>query len=83
MTIVFLAFFGFGACFGLASWSHRHLFSEGHTRPGTPGSDDGPAARLLWVLSCSALWPLMLLSGLYSAGHRVRVRARDERRQGR
>ena len=83
MTTVFLAFFGFGACFGLASWSHRHLFSEGHTRPGTPGSDDGRGARLLWVLSCSALWPLMLLSGLYSAGHRVRVRARDERRQGR
>lgn len=77
MTTAFVVFFAIGACFGLASWRHRHLFSEGHTRPGMPGVDDGLGARLMWVLLCSALWPLMVLTGLYSAGHRARVRARD------
>lgn len=80
VTTVFLFFFGFGACFGLATWSHRHLFSEGHTRRAAPGEEDGLGNRLMWVLLCSALWPLMLLTGLYSAGYRARVRARSRAR---
>ncbi len=76
MTTALVFFFAFGACFGLASWSHRHLFSEGHTRRGAPGEDDGWGSRLMWVLLCSGLWPLMLLTGAYSAAHRARVRAR-------
>lgn len=79
MTTTFVVFFAFGAVFGLATWSHRHLFSEGHTRRGAPGEDDGLGSRLLWVALCSALWPLFVLTGLYSAGHRARQRARVER----
>lgn len=79
MTTAFVVFFAIGTCFGLATWPYRHLFSEGHTRPVTPGQDDGLGARLMWVLLCSALWPLMLLTGLYSAGYKARVRARNGR----
>lgn len=80
MTTAFVVFFAFGACFGIATWSHRHLFSEGHTRP---GADEGLVARLVWIALCSGLWPLMLLSALYSAGYRARqrVRVRNERRR--
>lgn len=77
MTTAFVVFFAFGAFFGLASWSRRHLFSEGHTRPGAGGADDGLGSRVVWVMLCSGLWPLMVLSGLYSAGHRARQRVRD------
>lgn len=56
----------FGACFGTLSFTHRHLFSEGpqtaaSSAPRTLGS------RLFWVMVCTFLWPIMLLTGLNSA----------------
>ena len=77
--VLFLAFVAFGACFGLATFSRRHLFSEGPSRAGQVGDDDDtPVQRVIWVLSCSALWPLMLLTGAVSLwrlrGARVRQR---------
>ena len=77
--VLFLAFVAFGACFGLATFSRRHLFSEGPSRAGTVGDDDDTLLqRVIWVLSCSALWPLMLLTGAVSLwrlrGARVRQR---------
>jgi hypothetical protein len=77
--VVFLAFLAFGACFGLATFSRRHLFSEGPSRAGKGGDeDDTLTQRVIWVLSCSALWPLMLLTGAVSLwrlrGARVRQR---------
>lgn len=60
------AYFLCGACFGLATFSRKHLFSEGPERPVDP-AQRGPAdSRLAWVLICSGLWPLMLLTGLCS-----------------
>ena len=55
-----------GACFGLITFSNRHLFSEG------PKSiDDSPDAtnlvsRVMWILVCTFLWPIMVLTGLHS-----------------
>lgn len=77
--VLFLAFVAFGACFGLATFSRRHLFSEGPSRAGQGGDDDDTLMqRVIWVLSCSALWPLMLLTGAVSLwrlrGARVRQR---------
>ncbi len=67
----------FGAAFGLASFSNRHLFSEGPTQ-----ADPGPAlasagSRIFWLLVCTFLWPIMLLAGLNSA----RILARRRRQQ--
>ena len=57
----------FGALFGLLTYRHRHLFSEGPTQ-----RDDGPApgvleGRLFWTLMCTCLWPVMALTGLHTA----------------
>lgn len=66
MTAPILIFLLFGAVFGLASFSHRHLFSEGPTRRDDAEGPPGLKARLGWALLCSALWPVMLLTGLHS-----------------
>jgi hypothetical protein len=69
-----------GVCFGLGSFSNRHLFSEGPTRV-----VEGEAmvstlgARLFWALVCTFLWPVMLLAGLNSAW----ILARRKRQAGR
>jgi hypothetical protein len=56
-----------GALFGLLTYSRRHLFSEGVSKP-VPGKAGGfMEGRLLWTMVCSALWPLMALTGLFNA----------------
>ena len=73
----------FGACFGLATYSNRHLFSEGPTRR---DADTGAwKGRLLWVLLCTCLWPVMALTGLHSVwvlARRRAVAARKPREPG-
>ncbi|MCA3240439.1 MAG: hypothetical protein ING89_03980 [Rubrivivax sp.] len=56
----------FGALFGLATYSRRHLFSEGHTKRAAADLSDPMQSRLAWVLLCVALWPLMGLTGAFS-----------------
>lgn len=78
--VLFLAFLAFGACFGLATFSHRHLFSEGPSRAAKGGDeDDTLMQRVIWVLSCSALWPLMMLTGAVSLWRLRRVRVQQRR----
>jgi hypothetical protein len=78
--VLFIAFLSFGACFGLATFSRRHLFSEGPSRAGQSGDeDDTPMQRVIWTLSCSALWPLMLLTGALSLWRLRKVRIRERR----
>jgi hypothetical protein len=68
-----LAFLALGAVFGWLSFEQRHHFSEGSTRADGSG---GPWQRAGWVLLCSALWPLMLVSGAFGWWKR-RLRARS------
>jgi len=68
-----LAFFALGAVFGLLSFEQRHHFSEGSTRAEGRGT---ALQRAGWVLLCSALWPLMLVSGAFGWWQR-RLRARS------
>jgi hypothetical protein len=56
----------FGALFGLATHAHRHLFSEGHSKRSASDETDPMQGRLAWTLLCSALWPLMALTGAFS-----------------
>ncbi len=82
MTAPILIFLLFGAVFGLASFSHRHLFSEGPSRRDDDAGAQGLKARLGWALLCSALWPVMLLTGLHSwwvLSRRRAVAARERR----
>ena len=57
----------FGACFGLLSFSQRHLFSEGPHKP--KSSEDNPffERRIFWVLLCAMLWPIMTLTRIHTA----------------
>lgn len=72
MNTAILAFLTFGAVFGWFSFEQRHHFSEGSTRA---ADGNGGWQRVGWVLLCSALWPLMLLSGAFGWWQR-RARAR-------
>jgi hypothetical protein len=57
----------FGACFGFATFSQRHLFSEGpHT---AKESDENPffESRIFWILLCAMLWPIMALTRIHTA----------------
>lgn len=57
----------FGACFGFATFSQRHLFSEGpHT---AKESNENPffESRIFWVLLCAMLWPIMALTRIHTA----------------
>jgi hypothetical protein len=66
MNLPIALFLVFGFCFGLASYSNRHLFSEGPTRRRDKGEHDPLDGRLMWTLICTMLWPIMVLTGLNS-----------------
>jgi hypothetical protein len=83
MTTPIALFLVFGAFFGLATYSRRHLFSEGPRRPDDPQSRDPLDGRLLWVAICTCLWPMMVLTGMFSLWRRSRQPVpieRDRRR---
>jgi hypothetical protein len=83
-TAAIVVFLAFGVCFGLATFPHRHLFSEGPSRKGEAGdADDTPVQRVIWVLSCSALWPLMAATGALGLWRLRRVRVRERHHGGR
>lgn len=73
MNIYIAIFLAFGACFGLSTFSNRHLFSEG---PRHADTDTSITQRILWTLVCAFLWPIMLASGLNSA--RILAQARKK-----
>lgn len=72
MTWWIAAFLMFGAGFGLATFSRRHLFSEGSTRYSGVRARDPLDGRLVWVVTCTCLWPIFALTGLYSMWRRSR-----------
>ena len=79
MTTAIVLYFLFGALFGLATFSNRHLFSEGPTTRDESGASGSRFARLGWALLCSSLWPIMILTGLHSAWRLARRRATPDR----
>lgn len=78
MNIYIGLFLAFGGCFGLATFSHRHLFSEGPHAPQAEGKRRAGGALAFWVCLCALLWPIMALSGANTAWvlARRKVRAR-------
>jgi len=57
----------FGACFGVATFSNRHLFSEGPRKVDDPPGGPTVASRLFWISLCTLLWPIMALTGVNTA----------------
>jgi hypothetical protein len=75
-NLVILSFLAFGTVFGVLTCSHRGLFGEGH-----PDNYEDPTGGLqgvaLWVVTCTFLWPVLIISGL----HGLLRRAQSRRRQ--
>ncbi|MBL8328179.1 MAG: hypothetical protein JNJ71_04955 [Rubrivivax sp.] len=80
MTAPILLFLLLGACFGVLTATRRHLFSEGVTAQAEEDVREERRQRALWVLLCTVLWPLMLLTGLHSWWLMARRRARARQR---
>ena len=66
MTIYIFVFLVFGAVFGLVTFSWRHLFSEGPKKVEESTEDNNLGRRVIWMLICTFLWPIMVLTGLNS-----------------
>jgi hypothetical protein len=66
MTWWIAGYVAVGALFGLATFAHRHRFSEGTARPTGAGERDAFDGRAMWVVLCAGLWPIFALTGLYS-----------------
>jgi len=67
MNIYIASFLVIGACFGLASFSNRHLFSEGPSKAEDIETSSEASARIYWLLVCTLLWPIMVLTGINTA----------------
>ena len=66
MNAYIYLFLAVGALFGLATYARRHLFSEGPRPVDLPQGGTAIGERMLWMLICTFLWPIMVLSGLNS-----------------
>jgi hypothetical protein len=67
VNIYIYLFLLFGAVFGLATFSYRHIFSEGPHQIETAEGGVTMGSRVLWTMVCTFLWPIMVLTGLNSA----------------
>ena len=72
MNLPIVLFLAFGVLFGLATYSNRHLFSEGSTRNTGTVKRDPLDGRLTWMTLNSVLWPMFAFTGTYSILRRRR-----------
>ena len=78
MNAYIATFLVVGAVFGLTTYSVRHLFSEGPHKPEDEQQTQSLSARVFWVMVCTFLWPVMVLTGVNSAF--IIARRKRERR---
>lgn len=57
----------FGAFFGFATYSKRHLFSEGPQKAKDADQTPSLGGRIFWVVLCTLLWPIMAITGINTA----------------
>jgi len=67
VNLYICSFLLFGTAFGLATFDCRHLFSEGPRKVDDPPEGPSLASRVFWVMVCTFLWPVMVLTGLNTA----------------
>ncbi len=56
-----------GVCFGLATFSNRHLFNEGPDMATQTDQALELKGRIFWTLICTWLWPIMVFTGINTA----------------
>ena len=57
----------FGACFGFATYSKRHLFSEGPRKELDSEKTSLLEGRIFWIMVCTFLWPIMVITRINTA----------------
>lgn len=57
----------FGASFGFATYSKRHLFSEGPQKANDSDQASSLKGRIFWIVLCTLLWPIMVITGINTA----------------
>ena len=57
----------FGAFFGVATYSKRHLFSEGPQKAKESEQTPSLISRTFWIMLCTLLWPIMVITGMNTA----------------
>ena len=67
MNLYIVLFLALGAAFGLATFTRRHLFSEGPRQADASSQAASLGERAMWVLVCAFLWPIMVLTGVNTA----------------
>jgi hypothetical protein len=65
--IVISTYLFLGICFGWATFSNRHLFSEGPDKEAQAEQGSVLKGRILWTLICTWLWPIMVFTGINTA----------------
>jgi hypothetical protein len=65
--IVICVYLFAGVCFGLVTFAHRHLFSEGPTKADSADASSVLEGRAFWVLIATWLWPILVLTGINTA----------------
>lgn len=79
MNLYITAFLAFGCFFGLATFTHRHLFSEGPHGADAGASISDKGAWAFWVAMSTLLWPILVVSGVNTAWVLAKRRARAAR----
>jgi hypothetical protein len=67
----------FGAVFGLATYSNRHLFGEGPSPRSNADPVDGLQGRPYWLMVSIWLWPVLTLACIYGTWRRSVARKRE------
>lgn len=65
--IVICLYLFFGVCFGFVTYPYRHFFSEGPEKSKNSDQPSPLEGRVFWVLICTWLWPIMVITGLNTA----------------
>jgi ATP/ADP translocase len=65
--IVICLYLFFGVCFGFVTYPYRHFFSEGPEKSKNSDQASPLEGRVFWVLICTWLWPIMVITGLNTA----------------
>jgi len=79
MNGIIISFLVVGVLFGLTTYSIRHLFSEGSVSRSDNGERGPMDGRVMWVAISLFLWPILMLTGLYTQIYKYGVRARAQR----
>lgn len=77
MNMIIYLFLLAGAAFGIITFPYKHLFSEGPCKVDEKQNENALGGRIFWLMVCTFLWPIMVLTGVNSARILMKRRAKN------